>query len=143
MLLYSPDSIDIEFPDGATEALGHEDKHEGSKSFGYAQVGEWRDTLLVPPLGNITVRFLTHEFTGDVMLHCHLTGDEDQGMMMTTKIVQEGSNMIANENSGDAAPGSCMIVRDYDGNTSTVLMTSSLQIICSLLLYVVSTMLRN
>jgi len=28
----------------------------GPGTIGYAQIGEWRDTILVPPLSNITVR---------------------------------------------------------------------------------------
>lgn len=109
------DSLDIELPSEAFEFYGHERKYKigGAKGFGYAKVGEWRDTLLVPPLSNITVRFRTEGFTGDVITHCHLTGDEDQGMMMVTKIVNEGEDLTAEELSGDAAPGSCMTPNYY------------------------------
>merc|ERR1739838_666225 len=102
--------IDIDFPSGARHYLGHSTRYEAGEpgTFGYAQVGEWRDTLLVPPLSNITVRFRTDSFSGDVVIHCHLTGDEDQGMMMVTQIVEEGESLAANELSGDAAPGSCL-----------------------------------
>merc|ERR1739838_792100 len=92
--------IDIDFPSGARHYLGHSTRYEAGEpgTFGYAQVGEWRDTLLVPPLSNITVRFRTDSFSGD----------EDQGMMMVTQIVEEGESLAANELSGDAAPGSCL-----------------------------------
>merc|ERR1712121_240348 len=105
------DSLDIEFPDEALDFYGHNAKYERgdeAETFGYGQIGEWRDTILVPPLSNITVRFRTDSFTGDVITHCHLTGDEDQGMMMVTQIVGEDEDLTANELSGDAAPGSCM-----------------------------------
>jgi len=104
------EKIDIDFPSGARHYLGHSTRYEAGEpgTFGYAQVGEWRDTLLVPPLSNITVRFRTDSFSGDVVIHCHLTGDEDQGMMMVTQIVEEGESLAANELSGDAAPGSCL-----------------------------------
>ena len=41
--------------------LGHDNinKQNGPNSIGYAQVGEWRDTLMVPPLVNITVNICT------------------------------------------------------------------------------------
>lgn len=117
------DSLDIEFPkEEALNYLGHDRRYDqgGKGTFGYAQVGEWRDTLLVPPLSNITVRFRTDSFIGDVMLHCHLTGDEDQGMMMVTGIVGDGEDTTANELSGDAAPGSCMRADYYRNKYSQI-----------------------
>jgi len=105
------DSIDVEFPAEALDFGDHHRKYKENRqsSFGYAQVGEWRDTLLVPPLGNITVRFLADKYVGDVIIHCHLTGDEDQGMMMVTRVVEEETKSSKTiELSGNAAPGSCM-----------------------------------
>jgi len=105
------DKIDVEYPAEALDFGDHHVKyHRRQSSFGYAQVGEWRDTLLVPPLGNITVRFLADKYVGDVIIHCHLTGDEDQGMMMVTRIIEgePTSSKTAKELSGNAAPGSCM-----------------------------------
>jgi len=103
------ETVDIAFPDEALNHFGHQRRYAvgGPASFGYARVGEWRDTLLVPPLSNITVRFRTDDYAGDVMVHCHLTGDEDQGMMMVVAIAEEGESLAANELSGNAAPGSC------------------------------------
>lgn len=117
------ESLDIEFPDEALDHIGHDRKYraDGSGTLGYARVGEWRDTILVPPLSNITVRFRTADFTGHVLTHCHLTGDGDQGMMMVTEIVGEGEDTTANELSGDAAPGSCMTEEYYRHKYSNII----------------------
>lgn len=55
-MFFYPEKIDVEYPAEALDFGDHHVKyHRRQSSFGYAQVGEWRDTLLVPPLGNITV----------------------------------------------------------------------------------------
>ena len=38
----------------------------------------------------LQVRFRTDEYVGPVMIHCHLTKDEDQGMMMVAQIDPKG-----------------------------------------------------
>jgi len=48
-------SIPISSPENALLYLGHDQRQETDGGLGYAQIGEWRDTLLVPPLANITV----------------------------------------------------------------------------------------
>jgi len=35
---------------------------------------------------------MTHKFVGEVVMHCHLLNHEDTGMMMTTEIVNAGTN---------------------------------------------------
>ena len=40
------------------------------------------------------MRFRTHKYTGPVVVHCHLQSDADQGMMMTTEIVDEGERSV-------------------------------------------------
>ncbi|CAK8689527.1 unnamed protein product [Clavelina lepadiformis] len=102
-------SVTITSPSDALNYLGHDEKQSsgGLGTIGYAQIGEHRDTILVPPLGNITVRFRTHKYTGPVVVHCHLQSDADQGMMMTTEIVDEGASVEASITSAGAYPSSC------------------------------------
>ena len=42
-------------PEEPLKYLGHEEAQKDGTSIGYAAIGERRDTLLVPPLANITV----------------------------------------------------------------------------------------
>nr|XP_026690240.1 uncharacterized protein LOC100175585 isoform X2 [Ciona intestinalis] len=103
-------SADIDPPSDALKYLGHNERQEkgGANTLGYAAIGDWRDTILIPPLGNITVRFSTHKYKGDVIIHCHLHGDADQGMAMFVQIVDQGESLEANTASGNAEPSSCM-----------------------------------
>jgi FtsP/CotA-like multicopper oxidase with cupredoxin domain len=49
------------------------------------RVGDWRDTITVPTVG-VTIRFRPTNFTGMSLVHCHVLGHEDQGMMMAIDI---------------------------------------------------------
>jgi len=40
--------------------------------------GEWRD---IAPAAGVSIRFYTADFSGDVMMHCHILQHEDHGMM--------------------------------------------------------------
>jgi FtsP/CotA-like multicopper oxidase with cupredoxin domain len=53
----------------------------------YIQVGDWQDVLYGPTSSK--VYFSTPEFTGDIIMHCHLLEHEDRGMMTYIKIVGE------------------------------------------------------
>ena len=141
--IFHPASLleQIAQPEEPLKYLGHEEAQKDGTSIGYAAIGERRDTLLVPPLANITVsvieltcdvinrfvistdfcftalftnilcdkvrvplgtyqvltiiyrlqvRFVANKYTGDVVVHCHLLPDADQGMMMMTQVVEKG-----------------------------------------------------
>ena len=49
------DSVDIPSPSDALQFLGHEIRQQAVGGIGYSYVGDWRDTILLPPLSNITV----------------------------------------------------------------------------------------
>jgi hypothetical protein len=56
----------------------------GADSYGggYWQVGDWHDTLMISEAtGTATVRILTNDFTGKMVVHCHILEHEDEGMM--------------------------------------------------------------
>lgn len=44
------------------------------------RIGEWRDVI---PALYVTVRFKPWDFTGTVVLHCHLLEHEDEGIVST------------------------------------------------------------
>ncbi|XP_078492349.1 laccase-like [Ciona intestinalis] len=122
-------------PTNALKYLGHDirQKRRGTNNtIGYVPIGDWRDTILVPPLGNITVRFNTHEYTGDVIIHCHLQGDADHGMAMFVQIVNRGENTEANITSGNANQSSCL------GNFATIVTLNRILILSPMLATILS-----
>jgi len=142
--LYESDN-GIEWPgDEALTFIGHEKKQQGNGSIGYLQIGEWRDVIIVPPLSNITVRFRAHEYTGPVLIHCHLTADADEGMMEVIGIVPKGSDLTANVTSNGAYPWSCMEnepIGEYAGGKASSLQTSIITLVLSLSLYLMNNLL--
>lgn len=90
--------------------LGHADSSRRAESVGYHTIGDWIDTLQVPPLANITVRFKADTFTGPTAIHCHTTIHQDRGQMMAVEIVEAGANLTANVGHGvnNLHPWSCM-----------------------------------
>jgi FtsP/CotA-like multicopper oxidase with cupredoxin domain len=42
---------------------------------------DWRDVVIVPARGQVTVRIRFAEFGGRTVYHCHVLDHEDQGMM--------------------------------------------------------------
>ena len=52
-----------------------------------ATVGDWRDTVVVPVGGKVTLRMNLTDFTGIFPFHCHVTAHQDLGMMMFVQIV--------------------------------------------------------
>nr|XP_018668543.1 uncharacterized protein LOC100183735 isoform X1 [Ciona intestinalis]XP_026691417.1 uncharacterized protein LOC100183735 isoform X1 [Ciona intestinalis]XP_026691418.1 uncharacterized protein LOC100183735 isoform X1 [Ciona intestinalis]XP_026691419.1 uncharacterized protein LOC100183735 isoform X1 [Ciona intestinalis] len=90
--------------------LGHAARaNTGAGLLGYSDIGDFRDTVLVPPLANITIRFLPHKFTGNKTIHCHILAHEDSGMMYVVDVVKPGESLNANVTSGNAYPGTCHI----------------------------------
>ena len=42
---------------------------------------DWRDVVIVPARGQVTVRIRFADFAGRTVYHCHVLDHEDQGMM--------------------------------------------------------------
>ncbi len=47
----------------------------------------YRDTAMVPPYGNLTIRTRFLDFTGRFVMHCHILFQEDHGMMQLLEVV--------------------------------------------------------
>ena len=45
------------------------------------EVGDWRDTILIPAPGSVTIRFIPRDYIGISVFHCHILFHEDIGMM--------------------------------------------------------------
>jgi hypothetical protein len=63
---------------------------------GYFKVGDWHDTLLIDELGSgstsMKVRMPVDQFTGKLVIHCHILKHEDKGMMAYANVAgAEGS----------------------------------------------------
>jgi len=69
--------------------------HEGSETGQWLvedlQPRDWRDTVQVPVGGNVTIRFMTKDFTGPFPFHCHVTAHQGVGMMQLVEVVEEPS----------------------------------------------------
>lgn len=50
-------------------------------------IGTWRDTLMVIPGYDITIRTRYQRYIGEYVLHCHILEHEDQGMMQNVSVV--------------------------------------------------------
>uniref|UniRef100_K3WE38 Plastocyanin-like domain-containing protein n=1 Tax=Globisporangium ultimum (strain ATCC 200006 / CBS 805.95 / DAOM BR144) TaxID=431595 RepID=K3WE38_GLOUD len=50
------------------------------------EIGDWRDVILVPTPGNVTIRFRPVDFTGLIVAHCHILGHSDAGMVAAVTI---------------------------------------------------------
>lgn len=48
--------------------------------------GEWRDTIIIPPSGDLRMRTRIERFTGKFVLHCHILPHEDRGMMQLVEV---------------------------------------------------------
>jgi FtsP/CotA-like multicopper oxidase with cupredoxin domain len=48
----------------------------------------FQDTALIPAHGRITIRQRFEDFTGTFVMHCHILGHEDGGMMATVEVVR-------------------------------------------------------
>nr|XP_002123563.1 uncharacterized protein LOC100187450 [Ciona intestinalis] len=89
--------------------LGHDTRYYTGPGFlGYAEIGEYRDTIPIPPLSNVTIRFIPTDYTGRVLVHCHNTVHSDQGMLLNAEIVPAGSSTAgARVPSNNVYPGTC------------------------------------
>lgn len=57
---------------------------------GAAPSGQWRNTILLPPLSNITVRFRPRQFVGTSMVFSHNLLRNDFGMKLFIQTVRRG-----------------------------------------------------
>jgi FtsP/CotA-like multicopper oxidase with cupredoxin domain len=53
----------------------------------YPSVHGWKDTLVAPPSGQITVAARFQGYTGKYLFHCHNLEHEDLGMMADYEII--------------------------------------------------------
>ncbi|XP_066264365.1 multicopper oxidase mco-like [Branchiostoma lanceolatum] len=83
----------------------------------YNPVGQWRDTILIPPLSNVTIRLQLHRYTGPVYVHCHNLFHSDHGMSGVVQIVGRGeSTGGAHVAAGGIWPGTCRRSDVYSPN---------------------------
>ncbi|MCB4767881.1 multicopper oxidase family protein [Ancylobacter sp. Lp-2] len=47
---------------------------------------DWRDTVIVPRKGSVTIRSRFLDFTGRFVLHCHMMNHEELGMMQIVEV---------------------------------------------------------
>jgi hypothetical protein len=65
--------------------------------------GQWRDTI--PPIADVlTFRFLTADFVGETMLHCHFLRHEDLGMMDSYVVTDAATYTAIMTNGPTATP---------------------------------------
>jgi FtsP/CotA-like multicopper oxidase with cupredoxin domain len=53
----------------------------------------WRDDIAIPVGGYIKMRSRFVDFTGAYVLHCHILGHEDRGMMEMVQVVSNVSTL--------------------------------------------------
>lgn len=51
------------------------------------RLGDWRDTIIIPPMSKVTIRFIPTDFVGLSLAHCHTLTHEDTGMMIAFNLV--------------------------------------------------------
>ena len=76
------------------------------------EVGEHRDTILIPSNGSVTVMFTPQHFTGRTMCHCHTFSHSDTGMGFVFEIVDD-SEVGAINLGGDADAHGCRASAGY------------------------------
>lgn len=130
--------------------LGSDNAARRALSIGYHHIGDWIDTIQLPPLSNVTVRFKADTFTGPVAIHCHTTMHEDRGTMLVVEIVDVGADLTANVMSNGTYPWSCMsntpnslpFDRSSSTSGSSILTTSAITMFASILLAVLGRLLQ-
>lgn len=67
-------------------------------------VGTWRDTVMVPPFGSVTIKQCydagptpTESFAGKHLFHCHFADHEDTGLMKNVMLVATDVENAAND----------------------------------------------
>jgi FtsP/CotA-like multicopper oxidase with cupredoxin domain len=59
----------------------------------YATIPAWKDTVLVPKWGSVTMLVPVMDYTGMAMFHCHILEHEDIGMMGMWHLMEDGGGM--------------------------------------------------
>ena len=61
----------------------------GNKAYAslYTSTPSWKDTIIVPKWGSVTMLVPVMDFTGKTVFHCHIVEHEDFGMMGVWRIV--------------------------------------------------------
>jgi FtsP/CotA-like multicopper oxidase with cupredoxin domain len=59
----------------------------------HTQAPGWKDTVIVPKGGSVTLRIPIRDYTGMTMFHCHILEHEDIGMMGMWHIMDAGMPM--------------------------------------------------
>jgi len=59
----------------------------------YTHAPAFKDTIIVPKMGSVTLRLPIRDFTGMAMFHCHILEHEDIGMMGMWHIMDGGMPM--------------------------------------------------
>ncbi|XP_078495917.1 uncharacterized protein LOC144751887 [Ciona intestinalis] len=118
-------SHNVQLPPSINATLGHEIRYQGNHGIlGYAEVGDYRETIPVPALSNITIRFIPSIFTGVVVTHCHNSVHTDHGMMMLAEIVGEDASIDgARVSVNGSFAGTCHPGDWYPGMPSLPTMT--------------------
>lgn len=71
---------------------------EGGEAFdphSAGMLGGWRDTLVVKEGHSATLRTRYQRFIGDFVLHCHVAGHGDAGMMQHVRMVMPDEQHVA------------------------------------------------
>jgi hypothetical protein len=105
---YTTDQTHAFTPGFSTLFLGSEDTAKRSLSIGYHTVGDWVDVIQIPPLANVTARFVADSFTGPIAIHDHTIQWADRGMKMVLEVVNVGANLTANVQHNGTYPWACM-----------------------------------
>jgi len=74
-------------------------------------IGQWQDTIIIPnatfnsdgslkQAGQVVIRHRFPQITGKFVLHCHILGHEDRGMMQLLEVVADKSQCTAENASG-------------------------------------------
>ncbi|XP_039269784.2 uncharacterized protein LOC120344568 [Styela clava] len=75
---------------------------------GFALVGDWRNTIILPPLSNVTIRFIPRDFIGKVLITSHNLLRQDLGMKMLIEIAKKGESMaVRSFGVKGGRPGTC------------------------------------
>jgi FtsP/CotA-like multicopper oxidase with cupredoxin domain len=53
----------------------------------------WWDNFGIPPGGYVKILTRFADFTGMYVLHCHILGHEDRGMMQLVQVISNTTNM--------------------------------------------------
>ena len=58
---------------------------------GKPQSPHYKDTIPIPPRGEVVIRTRFLDFTGKFVYHCHILAHEDAGMMAVVEVVDHAS----------------------------------------------------